>query len=287
MSQIKPRILSLIVFALISEIAAFAHYTIYETSRNVLVKQGSKTLAANTNMQLNAADLLIIPENAKVKILDSRNSQIYESISSGQLSVTRIIFDASKRASNNSNTLHDNLLNGDKKDETGVVLIEKGKVTRSLNIFDPTVEQMQVDIDLLSKKIYSILSDSTHLHEQTVADTPITIRHARNGHDGLNFMVENSMPHPVYFNVVKLSPESSLLEISEVGQPVGSYVLQPDQALTRTQRSGIDPDSEHILIVTDHYFDIDNLLTNLNFLIANHTPVDSVTQDFTLIVRQL
>lgn len=287
MSKNQLRFNLLIFFIAVSICSAMGRYTVYELKGPVQIKQGTQTLKATTGMEVKPSDLFIIPDYSCVKILDSRNSQIYESTSSGQMSVTRIIFDASKKASNKRTSVNDKLRMGRGNEKSGVVLVEKGKVTRVLNTFDPTAEDMQLDVNQLSLKVYNILCDSILSISPTHEDSPIVIRHQRSGEDGLTFMVENTMPFPIYFNVIKQFPENKDFEISELGQPVGSYALQPDQSIARTQRTGLDPYGSHYLIVTNYYFDVDELLTNLNRLRTQGIPSDTVVHEFPLLMHKL
>lgn len=286
MSQMKFRNYLLIAITAFGVASAMGKYTVHELTGHVQLKQGAKTVDATPGMEVKPTDLIIIPEHATVKILDSRNSQIYESITSGQMSVTRIVFDASKKASNNSAQVHDKLRMGRSKNE-GVVMIEKGKVTRALSTYDPAGEQLQLDVEQLSRRLFAMLNDTIAQAGTDDNDSPIVIRHLRNEQNGLSFMVENTMTFPIYFNVLKRIPNVNGIDISELGQPVGSYVLQPDQSIARAQSSGLDSESSHIIVVTNYYFDVDSLLTKLNGLINNGDTATTATPDFPLLIHKM
>ena len=53
------------------------------------------------------------------------------------------------------------------------------------------------------------------------------------------------------------------IDVSELGQPVGSYVILPGQTLARTQEKAPDSSQKHILIATHYYFSIDDLVEAL------------------------
>lgn len=284
--QFIKRLQLLIASLMLMATPAFADFTVREVTGNVQIKQGGGTKDATVGMVIKPVDLIIIPENGSIKILDSRTSQIYESTTSGQVTATRIVFDASKKAASNSASINDKLRMGSDGRTGGVVYVEKGKVTRALRAYDPTAEQVQLDVDQLSRRLYAMLSDSTAMANDN--DEPgVVVRHRRNERNGLSFMVENAMPFPIYFNVVKKEPGCKEIEISEIGQPVGSYALQPDQSMARDQKSGLDPECGHMLIVTNYYFDVDELLNKLNTLITSNTPVENDSAQFPLLIRQL
>lgn len=287
MAQNNLRRNLLIALTTISFLTGAAHYTVHELIGHVQLKQGLNTIDVVTGMNVKPTDLIIIPEHAAVKILDTRNSRIYESTSAGQMSVTRIVFDASKKASDNSSSVHDKLRMREDKSAEGIVLVEKGKVTRVLREYDPNSDQIQLDIDQLANKIYAALRDSTALDANDEENSPIVIRHKHNEQNGLSFMVENGLPFSIYFNVIKPMPDNGVIEISELGQPVGSYVLQPDQSMARTQHSGLNPNDDHVLIVTNYYFDVDELLTKLNDLSKQSAPSTAETPDFPLLIRKM
>lgn len=262
---------------------ASAHYSVKSVSGNVRLRQGSKTVTATAGMEIKPADLIIIGDDSSIDVLDSIDSQIYSARTPGQMTVTRIMFDAKKKARSNSGTVHDKIRMGKTADSgSGVIFIEKGKVTRALSTYDPDAERVQVDVDLLSQRLYAMLSDS--LHDIGSQKSPVVIRNSHNDGNGILFSVENTLAFPIYFNVIKLG-DDGVVSISELGQPVGSYALQPDQSIARCQNSGLSPSENHILIMTNYYFEIDELLTKLNRLIAEKAIPGNPDSDFPLYIR--
>lgn len=283
-THIIRRTLTLIV-ALIAGLAPLsAHYSVKAVSGHVQLKQGAKTVTATPGMEIKPADLIIIGADSSIDILDSLDKQIYTAATPGQLTVTRIMFDAKKKARSNSGTVHDKIRMGKTADSgDGVVFIEKGKVTRALRTYDPDAETVQVDVEKLSRRIHAMLADS--LREAAQMETSVVIRNERTDRNGMLFSVDNTLSFPIYFNVMKLCANGSV-SISELGQPVGSYALQPDQSIARRQGSGLNPADRHLLIMTNYYFDVDELLTRLNALIAEKA-VPTHQGDFPLYLRVL
>ncbi len=281
------RLQTIILTLILGVMPAMAHYTVKGISGQVQIKQGTRVLTAISGMQIKAADLIIIGNDSSIDILDSIDSQIYTSSTPGQVTVTRIMFEAKKKARSNSDTVHDKIRMGKStKQGDGVVYVDKGKVTRALSTYDPEADRVQVDVDQLSKRLYAMLADS--LRAAASLETSVIIRNARTESNGLRFMVENTLTFPIYFNLFKVNaghPDSGIA-ISELGQPVGSYALQPAQTIAREQTVGLNPEETHLLIMTNYYFEIDELLTKLNKLITDHAEVSN-TGDFPLYIRAL
>lgn len=264
---------------------ASAHYSVKSVSGNVKLRQGSKTVTATAGMEIKPADLIIIGDDSSIDVLDSIDSQIYSARTPGQMTVTRIMFDAKKKARSNSGTVHDKIRMGKTADSgSGVIFIEKGKVTRALSTYDPDAERVQVDVDLLSQRLYAMLSNS--LQDLDAMKSPVTIRNSRNDGNGILFSVENTLAFPIYFNVIKFG-DDGVICISELGQPVGSYALQPDQSIARSQNSGLTRAENHILVMTNYYFEVDELLTKLNSLIDGNAVPGDPGGDFPLYLRIL
>lgn len=285
MNRLMKHIFTLCAAIIIGLTQASAHYSVSSVSGNVHIKQGAKTVTATAGMTIKPADLIIIGEDSSIDILDSIDSQIYSAGTPGQVTVTRIMFDAKKKARSNSNVVHDKIRMGKTAESgDGVIFVQKGKVTRALSTYDPDAERVQVDVDMLSRRLYSMLLDS--LNDISALNSPVIIHNRHNESNGILFSVENILSFPIYFNVMKLN-DDGMVSISELGQPVGSYALQPDQSIARCQNSGLSGNECHILIMTNYYFEIDELLTKLNALVAEKAAPGNPEGDFPLYIRVL
>lgn len=264
-------------------IPAMAKYTVKAVAGDVKLKQGGHLVAAAPGMEIKAADLIVVGHDASLDILDSLDSKIYTTSTPGQSTVTRIVFDAKKAARSNSDAVNGNLRMGRSSQGQGIVYVEKGKVTRALSVYDPTAREVRVDVDKLANRVYAMMLDS--LHGTAEAPSGIDIRYERTEGGGLRFLVGNNLTFPIYFNVFKITDgKTERVEISELGQPVGSYALQPAQIIVREQLSGCDPSESQVLIMTNYYFDIDELIARLNALTsAGDRPVAEA--DFPLYIK--
>lgn len=265
----KRLIILLTVMA--SILSASADYRVSSISGRAQLYKHGEIIAITEGTVLDPADRLMIENGATIKILNSQDSKLYTIDTPGIESVQRLIYKAIKKAASNSAAVNEKLRLTREKDPEGVVFVEKGKVTRSLAVYDPEGGSMQMDADMLSRRLYTLLLDSIDAPSPAAA-LALT---RRIDPDGLSFMVENTLSHPIYFNVFKISSTDGSVTISELGQPVGCYAILPTQFLAREQTSGLNPAEVHIMIMTDFYFDIDEVLSNLNKLIDSKQPVES------------
>ncbi|MDE7389262.1 MAG: hypothetical protein K2M97_08445 [Muribaculaceae bacterium] len=262
-----------------------AHYTVKSVSGRVQLKQGANVVDAVPGMTVNPSDLILIGNESTIDILDSMDSKIYTGSAPGQNTVTRIIFDAKKNSRSNSATIHNKLRMGkDTNGTDGVVFVDKGKVTRALSTYAPDAERVQINVDQLSQRLYAMLTDPAGIPD---LETSVEINMRRNPLGGMMFVVENTLTFPIYFNVFKVSAHNpSEIEISELGQPVGSYAIQPEQSIAREQRTAVSGGYRHLFVMTNYYFDIDELLTKLSTLLNERPPVTSCGE-FPLFVKYL
>lgn len=264
------RLLLLIATLTLTVAGIKAEYIVESVTGNVELSHNNKSAALTKGMTLVPSDMIKLGNGASLDIFDTTDSKIYTANASGLYSVSRLIFDARRKARSNASSIHGKLRLTKGKEPEGVVFVEKGKVTRALTVYDPEAQNIQMDINKLSRRLYSLLRDSLG---QTTTQPDATVLSQRIEPDGLSFMVENTLSYPIYFNVFKINGTDGSVTISELGQPVGSYAILPTQFLAREQRAGLAPNELHIMIMSDFFFDIDELLTGLNTLIDKNEEI--------------
>lgn len=263
--------LLILLTVMASLLTASADYSVKSISGHAQLYKHGKTAELTVGMILEQTDMVKVEEGATLVLLNQTGSQLYTIDTPGLERVSRLIFQARNKADSNAASVNGKLRLTREKEPEGVVFVEKGKVTRSLAAYDPEGVSMQMDADMLSRRLYTLLHDS--IDAPSPASALALTR--RIDPDGLSFMVENTLQHPIYFNVFKISSTDGSVTISELGQPVGSYAILPTQFLAREQTAGLNPAELHILIMTDFYFDIDEVLAHLNVLLDNKQPVES------------
>lgn len=259
------RLLVLFTIALLV-LLSHANYSVYSTSGKVTVIRAGKEIPAEKGMTLNASDQIDIASGAKVEIYNAKTQEIFASVKSGKNSVMGVMLDARKQASNTSGAINSRM-----KPLTGQVnpnsrVYTEGLVKRSMQTYDPGAESRIVDPRALALHIVKALRSSG---DETAMTTPAGLTRDKIGESGKMFRAENTQDFPVYFNIIKVN-ETSLgsIEISELGQPMGCYVLLPNQTITREHPDNLNMAESHILVMANYRFDIDELIEEGNKILS-------------------
>lgn len=252
-----------------------ARYTVYSVTGKVTIEARGKKTAAEKGMQVGASDMIDIPVGAEIEIYNELDKRLYTSVKSGRFTVTRLMIDARGVASDNTANVASRLRFGakDKDADRRRVYVEKGMVRRSLAVYDPEGEGVQMDARTLGRFLAARIR-SGRLGE--VAAPPVKVDHEGAGENGLAFRVENTLEFPIYFNIIRLRETSgSEVEISPVGQPAGSYVLLPRQSLSREHFAPVDTLERHVLVMTHCQYDIDEVIEEMAKLSAESEECNS------------
>lgn len=263
------KLLLLTLFIIVATLTAAAqNYTVYSFSRGVQVESGGKTVAASEGMTVKPNDFIIIPKGGAVSIHDKASGNIYTSTSAGKISVTKLKIEATRTADSKTSSMISGMgarLGGSGSSSGVRVYSEKGMVNRSLSVYDPDGDDFEMDPETLARyvasRILNVKNDSVPLH----------LAWGPSGEDGgLGFRLDNTLRYPVYFNVLRLkttpAPE---IEISSLGQPGGSYVVQPRQSIQREQFAPLPQDEKQIMIITPCQFDLDGVIERVNTIFRN------------------
>lgn len=279
------------ITALLVMSTSYGHYSIHSSTSGVMLESGGKSSEAKKGMEVKANDFLVIPDGGEVEIYNDLDKNIYKSINSGKISVTRLMIDAKKTASDNSKNVASRLrlAKGKASEEEGErIYVEKGMVRRSLAVFDPSAQNIQVDSKTLGQIIARYLNrkDTTGFNDVAVDVTNGTVDST-----GVFFKVVNNLEFPVYFNVLKIdyTPEGDnrKVEISMLGQPDGSYVLLPGQAITRESLSSLPEDETHLLVVTHFRYDLDEVVDETGMALNESVGAIQDPPSFPLLIKNL
>lgn len=197
------KIILILGLLVLSAVGMNAHYSIHTTSRGVKVENATSTKDATKGMMVKATDYVIIPTGGVVEIYNELDKRIYRSTDTGKISITRLMMDARKSASDNRQTVTSRLRfgkGGAKTDNGNRVYVEKGMVRRSLAVYDPEAENIQMDSRTLGRYLAArILSENG----VTSSAMPVSVTHGAVDGEGLYFRVVNNIDFPVYFNICK------------------------------------------------------------------------------------
>lgn len=260
--------LILIIAIISAALTMHANYTLYSFSGNVTLTQAGKQVTPEKGMKVNASDQIELGAGAKVEIYNAATKEIFTSAKPGKNSVMGIMLDARKQASKTAGAINDRMRFSAAGGNPDTRLYTEGLVKRSMQVYDPGAESLVVEPRALALHIAKALRDPQTLDSSAI---PVPVTNSHTDGSGMQFRVENSLGFPVYLNVVKIR-ETSLgsVEISELGQPMGCYVVLPGQAIAREHFAGLDPAESHILVMTHCRFDIDELIEQINKIISEN-----------------
>ena len=264
-----------------------AAFVVHSITGNVTVIKGGTSRPLKKGEKVAPGDNVNIPADGTLEIINDVNNTIYTSTSSGTYSVSRMLLDAKSKAADNSTALKDRLRFGSKSDsgssDKSKVYVETGMVKRSMATFDPSASGLTIDPKSLAHHITDIVKGGNRL----TSKIPVSLKH-NNDTTGMAFTLSNTFDFPIYFNVIKISGTDmdKKADISNIGQPIGTYVLQPEQSITRTSPQIINNDERHIIVITHCQYDIDMLLEQVNLQLSSHS-TDEPEIDIPVYVTEL
>lgn len=280
------KVILILLCVVMSVAAASAQYTIHNTTSGVMHKSGSGTTDAVKGAAVRGADFFIIPEGGQVQLLNNGNKKIYSSTGCGEVSVFDIMMNARTAANDHIASVASRLNFGKKSDsETRTVFKEKGMVTRSLANYDPEASGVEMDAATLGRFIASRIMNADSVCSDTF---PILFEHSRNAECGLSFRLVNTLEHPVYFNIIKVTTVGGFsVEISRLGQPAGSYILLSQQAVARQDFPAVADGERHILVMAPCSYDVDKVMEETRNAMANPESLVSTHSQLPLYAGEL
>ncbi len=243
-------------------------YVIHEVSGPVKIAAGGKTQNAEKGMPVKGSDNVIVADGGEIQILHKPMHKIYVWNTPGTITVSSLMINARNLAADNSGAFNKfTTFSKRDKSEGQAVYSTVGRTTRSMAKFDPDARGMQVDVATLA----AIVAPRLRGGEFAEGDCPVSFTRERDQRlGGASFTMANTLSYPVYFNILKVNASDSVpkVEISELGQPTGNYVVRPGQTLMRGQQSGLADGERHIVVMTQCFFDIDKLLEAIDERLA-------------------
>lgn len=256
----------MIMVLIFSAMTADAAYIVRGVTGNVKLISGDKSTELKEGMKISPSDVIDIPEGGSLDVFNELDNKIYTSVKTGQLSVIRLMLDAQQKASDNRGNVHDQMSVGKGGATVGRVYMEKGMVKRSQAAFGHDSENVDVDPKTLARYVASVVYRGDLNPRNTL---PVKVEHYNSPESGVGFRLVNTADFPVYFNVLRISGvDAPVLEVSELGQPDGCYVVIPGQSLSREQFAGSPADVRHVLIVSHCRYDIKEVVDIIGDLLS-------------------
>lgn len=254
MKRLLTLFISLVLFLATCEAA----YVVHSVDGDVKVITGNTSSPLKKGMTVSPSDMIDIPSGATLEIYNELDKKVYTSVKSGRLSVIRLMLDAKEKAADNAANVGSqmSMKRGDKVE--GRLYMEKGMVKRSKGTFNPALENVDVDPRTLARYVASAVY-SGDLRSRI--DLPVSVEPLSNDSTGKGFRLVNRRDFPVYFNVLKIiGTETPVLDISELGQPSGCYMVLPGQSLSREQFAWMSKKARHVIIVSHCKYDISEVI---------------------------
>lgn len=268
--QIINRIIAAaaILFAAMPAAGQGMPYVVHDVSGPVKIASGGKTQAAGKGMAVKGSDNVILADGGEIQILHKPMRKIYVWNTPGTISVSSLMINARNLAADNSEAFNKfTTFSKRDKSEGQAVYSTVGRTTRSMAKFDPDARDMQVDAGTLAALVSPRLLESGF----AAGECPVSFTSETDSRlGGASFTMANTLSYPVYFNILKVNTSGSApkVEISELGQPAGNYVVRPGQTLMRGQQSGLAAGERHVVVMTQCFFDIDRLLEAIDARLA-------------------
>ncbi len=274
-------ILSLILTIAIS---ADAQYVVHDFSGDVTIEKRGASTPVSKGMNLSGADVVNIPENGYIEIRSTADgSQLFRSLSAGKFSASRIAMDARVQASDNAKAIHDNIrgVAGSKKQQK--VYDQTGMVTRSLIALDPAVAAMNITQENLCQCLAGAIRNDDFLSRSAM---PVELTHESGPTGGMKVNIRSDYSYPVYFNIFKFKPGSPRVEVSELGQDIGNYMLGSNQIISREQTSPLEEGYTHVVLMTPAPFNLNGLLKDLEEMLT-HADIATPSAELPIYIKAL
>lgn len=232
------RIVTILLTLVLAFGSASAKYTVYKFVQPVKVMRGQEEVPISKDLELKSNDKVTIGQGGEIQILNSFDKSISISGKPGTSDVLTIILNAAHH--NPSVVVVPPAPNKPVENVNAV-----GGTTRG--DFDPYLND--ADCHLLG----AALMDALDAKSFPSMPIPVDVTSKEGEY---NYALFNSTSSPLYFNVITFVGDS--LAPSPLGQPISSYVLDPNNGIKRLACAA--PGSRHLIVMSPCYFSISELL---------------------------
>lgn len=243
---------------------ASAAYKIYKVKGNVTVKdKAKKEVKAQRRADVSLSDILSIPKDGSVQILNSDSHRIYSSVSTGKMSVKKLIDKAEAHAADITKNINRKVVaavaeTGKTKrigyDALGMAIHETDIVAGAPI---PIPEGMSYLSYLMTNE-----NDPDSIHQKYLVLKTIMTEDGKNADgDAFNFAVDNLINRTLYFNIISrqkngdislMLPQNPMVG-PKTGTVVTEYTYLPDNNA-----------SGYIVIASDGDFNVEDVKYLLN-----------------------
>lgn len=264
-------------------ISASAQFVVHDAKGKIAVIRNGGEKAVSTGASCERNDLFRLGEGASISLLNKITNKIYSADGPGEMTISQIITRAMDRSKSHAANVVGAMNFAKGKDRPTTVYEQNGMVRRSQAVLDPEAYSVNVEPEALAIAIINSIG------KEAPADAPLAVHTDDN--EGLSFKAKSTDESPVYFNIIKFriaeNGKPTSADISELGQPINAYVLQPQQELSREQPEGCLPGELHLLVATPFGYDVDNLLDILEELIETGAQIPEASPELLVYIFPL
>lgn len=238
-------------------------FVVHDSKGKIAVIRNGNEQTISPNETYERNDRFRLEKGASISLLNKITKKIYSADGPGEMTVAEIMTQAMKRAKSHAANVV-SAMNFTKSNNSVTVYEQNGMVRRSQAVLDPESYSVNIEPEALAIAIINAIG------AESPTDAPLTIQ--TDDQDGLSFKAKSTDDSPIYFNVIKFRFQDGKLcsaDISELGQPINAYVLQPKQELAREQPEECLPGELHLLVATQYGYDVDSLLDVLEEMIES------------------
>lgn len=217
-----------------------AEFQIYKVKGNVSLKRGQKTLQPARRTALRSSDILTIPADGAIDILDSDSRRIYSSTQTGNMTVQSLVEKARSQASSITRNINKKVIaavsdnaNGDKGgyDVIGMAIHETDALAAPPVALAPDKSYLAY---LLEET-----SDPDAIHQKFISLSMVPCDGENASQNApFNFSLYNNTRLPLYFNVIECSKGDNIalyftqnLMVAPKSETVASsYTYLPDKS---------------------------------------------------------
>lgn len=201
-------------------LAADAALKIYKLKGQVTKKTASGSKSVQRRELINKSDVICIPSNGSLDILDTDSRRIYNSVATGTMTVDQLI----KRAADDANSLTrktNTTILSSVADNAKVKRSGYGAVGMSYHETDGVSSGLVVLPDGVSMLSYLMNLSEDEMYDDN-ADVVLMRRDYADGEDSFIFSVFNTLNMPLYINVIDQKPENGKMSFYFDENPVVS-----------------------------------------------------------------
>lgn len=207
-----PAMLALMACVMLLAPKAAAALQIYKVKGDVAVKSKTKTVKAQRRANVGAADILIIPADGSVDILDSDSRRIYSSTKTGKMTVKSLMKNAESHAANITRNINRKVMSAmaDNAGQKRSGYEAMGMAIHETDAVVPTLIHIPDSMSYLSYLLANpVEADSAH--QSFISLTRKLIAGEDNDREGaFNFVMHSNVSRPLYFNIIEKDAEKGI-----------------------------------------------------------------------------